>query len=385
MASVNQLHQVSLWEKEVFPHSFDVVIVGSGIVGLNAAISLAEEAPALKVAVVDQWYYPLGASTRNAGFATFGSLSELVSDIAERGWDACLELVRQRWEGLRMLKKRVEPAEMEFHVHGGHEIFRNEDMQLWELAAPMVDELNVHLREIVGEHGQFSVSESHGFKAHRAIKRIVSCPAEGYLHPGKLMKHLLQKAIDLKITLVRPFQVKDWRVEDTHIHVSSEQGMSLKCVHLVFATNGFTSRLLPELDVLPARNQVILTGKIPGLQWRGCFHSHAGFFYFRDYRGRILLGGARNHDPAGEETDAFGFTGPIQGALRQYLHEVVLPGANVKIERSWSGIMGVGKEKKPIVRNLGNRIYCAVRLGGMGVAIGSQVGADAADLVLQNA
>ena len=43
--------------------------------------------------------------------------------------------------------------------------------------------------------------------------------------------------------------------------------------------------------------------------------------------------------------------------------------------------MGVGLQKQPIVKALGNRVYCGVRLGGMGVAIGSSVGKELADLI----
>jgi gamma-glutamylputrescine oxidase len=45
--------------------------------------------------------------------------------------------------------------------------------------------------------------------------------------------------------------------------------------------------------------------------------------------------------------------------------------------------MGVGKQKKPIVKQLSEHVYCGVRLGGMGVAIGSIVGKELADLIEQ--
>jgi len=43
--------------------------------------------------------------------------------------------------------------------------------------------------------------------------------------------------------------------------------------------------------------------------------------------------------------------------------------------------MGVGTTKKPIVKQLSNHVYCGVRLGGMGVAIGSLIGRDIVDLI----
>jgi hypothetical protein len=42
--------------------------------------------------------------------------------------------------------------------------------------------------------------------------------------------------------------------------------------------------------------------------------------------------------------------------------------------------MGVGSQKKPIIKKLYPGVYCGVRLGGMGVAIGSSIGKELAVL-----
>jgi glycine/D-amino acid oxidase-like deaminating enzyme len=67
--------------------------------------------------------------------------------------------------------------------------------------------------------------------------------------------------------------------------------------------------------------------------------------------------------------------------LEQLLNEVILPNQEVKIEHRWSGIMGLGSSKNPIVAQLSEHVYCGVRLGGMGVAIGSLIGTELADLI----
>jgi len=55
--------------------------------------------------------------------------------------------------------------------------------------------------------------------------------------------------------------------------------------------------------------------------------------------------------------------------------------SNVGFTVIGSGIMGVGKQKTPIVKRVSNTIMCGVRLGGMGVALGSLVGKELAGLV----
>nr|MCH9661765.1 FAD-dependent oxidoreductase [Bacteroidota bacterium] len=58
-----------------------------------------------------------------------------------------------------------------------------------------------------------------------------------------------------------------------------------------------------------------------------------------------------------------------------------LPTTAFEIDTQWSGIMGVGSQKKPILRQLEPNVYCGVRLGGMGVAIGSTIGKRLAEFV----
>jgi glycine/D-amino acid oxidase-like deaminating enzyme len=66
------------------------------------------------------------------------------------------------------------------------------------------------------------------------------------------------------------------------------------------------------------------------------------------------------------------------------LDEMILPNQTYEIDHVWSGIMAFGEDKSPIVKQVSDNIFCAVRLGGMGVAIGSLVGKEAIDLMDAN-
>ena len=106
-----------------------------------------------------------------------------------------------------------------------------------------------------------------------------------------------------------------------------------------------------------------------------------GYYYFRNIENRILFGGGRNLDFKQEETIEFGLTELVQNNLEKLLSNVILPGYNFEIEQRWSGIMGFGKQKKPIVKAVSENIFCGVRLGGMGIAIGSSIGKQLSDLI----
>ncbi|MGE4347363.1 MAG: FAD-dependent oxidoreductase, partial [Flavobacteriaceae bacterium] len=63
------------------------------------------------------------------------------------------------------------------------------------------------------------------------------------------------------------------------------------------------------------------------------------------------------------------------------LKNVILPNRDFEIEQRWCGIMGMGtSQKTPIVKQLSENVFCGVRLGGIGVAIGGLIGKELAEL-----
>jgi glycine/D-amino acid oxidase-like deaminating enzyme len=149
------------------------------------------------------------------------------------------------------------------------------------------------------------------------------------------------------------------------------------------ATNGFARQLLPQLQVVPARAQVLITKPIPSLKIKGTFHYDRGYYYFRNIGNRVLFGGGRNLDFKTEETTELSLTELVQQQLEKLLREVILPEFAFEVEHRWSGIMGLGPEKTTIVMPVSEHVSCSVRMGGMGVAIGSLVGEEGAELVLR--
>jgi len=110
---------ISIWEKESFYAPKDVIIVGSGLVGLWCAWYLKKKNPKLKITIVDRGIIPTGASTRNAGFACFGSLSEIMHDAQTMGTDKMLQLVEMRFKGLERIQKYFDNDVIDFELCGG--------------------------------------------------------------------------------------------------------------------------------------------------------------------------------------------------------------------------------------------------------------------------
>jgi glycine/D-amino acid oxidase-like deaminating enzyme len=370
--------KVSYWEKKEFLDNKDVVIIGSGIVGLFTAYFLKKKNPKLKVLVIERGVLPHGASTKNAGFACFGSPTELYDDLKKMKEDVVWETVRMRWEGLKQLRKILGDKHIGFEMVGGMEIFTSK--QESEKMLDFINILNKNMKEIIGKKDVYAdVTCNKNIYKFKSIQGIILNQYEGSIQTGRMMKNLLELCRQSGIEVLNGIKVN--RLHDTGKSVEIQTDYYIfKVPKVIVTTNGFAAELTGRKDVLPARAQVLITSKIKNLNWNGTFHMDRGFYYFRDLDSRVLLGGGRNLDIEGETTTEFALTEKIQLKLERLLKDIILPDKKFKIEHRWVGIMGVGPEKKPIIEWHDKNILLAVRMGGMGVAIGSMVGKKAAEL-----
>lgn len=367
---------LSYWEHHTWFKNVDFCIIGSGIVGLSCALQLKTKHPNAKVLVLEKGILPQGASTKNAGFACFGSASELLSDLKNHTTEELLNLVQKRVDGLELLKSTLGEKEIDYQQHGGYEIFQEKNRAAFEECEANMEMLNDMLRPIFKTDTFQLKPNTFGFK--NSLSNLIFTPFEGQIDTGKMMQSLLRKAQSEGISILNSVVVNSFSTDTESVHIQLK-GFSFKTRHLFIATNAFASELL-DIKVSPARSQVLITKPIPDLPIKGTFHLDEGFYYFRNVHNRILLGGGRNLDSEREMTSVIDTTECIQKALEDLLKNVILPDQNIEIDQRWSGILGIGEQKKPILKSVSNRVFCAVRLGGMGVAIGSLVGKELADL-----
>lgn len=374
---------ISIWEKDTFFAPQDVIIVGSGLVGLWAALFLKKKHPHYKITIVERGIIPTGASTRNAGFACFGSLSELIKDAQASGTDKMLTLVEMRYKGLQRIQKYFSEKEIDFDLCGGYELYDMEDFSTSGQLQSNIDYINSLVKPITGTKKTFKPADekidAFGFGK---TKHLVKNNLEGSLHSGKLLKHLLQKVQGMGVQVLNGIEIKGMEEKGKKIVLQTDQPFHFIAGQLLICTNAFTRKLLPEEDIMPARGQVLVTSPIEHLPWKGTFHSDEGFYYFRNLGKRVLLGGARNTAFENENTTLMETSPFIQDVLETYLKNVILPHEKeYTIEYRWAGIMGMGSEKMPIIKEVKPQIFCAVRMSGMGVALAPVAGQQVAELM----
>lgn len=374
---------ISYWEQESFLH-YDHIVVGAGIVGLSTAIELKQHYPTQRVLVLERGLMTTGASSRNAGFACMGSVTELLDDLQHMSEQEVVALFMLRKHGLDVLRTRLGDDNIGYAAHGSYELISYHEPE----AMDKIDYLNGLLMPEMGKPAFRQVNEKikeFGFSDTYATA-LIENTFEGEINTGKMLRALTDYAIGKGVEIKTGAEVA--RFEETKNHVDvivkdtfRNETWTLKSHTITICTNAFTKDLLPDADVTPGRGQMLITHPIAGLKLKGIYHFDKGYYYFRELNGRILIGGGRNLDFKTETTTELTLNKLIQIDLEQKLADIVIPHTPFEVAQRWSGIMAFGPTKQPIVEAFSDRVYGCFRMGGMGVAMGSEVARQVAAMV----
>jgi len=160
------MQTTSIWEEESFYAAQDVIIAGAGLVGLWTAFELKSRKPKLKVTIVERGIIPTGASTRNAGFACFGSPTELLHNATILGEEDMWRIVDMRYKGIKKIRKTFSDKQIDFDNCGGYECYNN--MDVIENITSRLTWLNKGLKNITGEKNSLAF-------ANRKLKKFGLC------------------------------------------------------------------------------------------------------------------------------------------------------------------------------------------------------------------
>ncbi len=370
---------LSFWEKNSFL-KYEHIVIGSGILGLSIACALKEKNPGTTVLVLEKGIFPSGASTKNAGFACFGSLSEILSDFERTGTDETVSLVEKRWKGINLLRKRLSDDKTGLLNYGGYELIDQKRLDITD----KINFVNEKLRGIFNA-GVFKIRNEmiseFGFNCSE-VKALVYSEFESQIDTGKMMSSLTFYASSLGIRIINGCNVKRISEKENYVRVIASDSISDEEIFfsgkkVFICSNAFTKTILPELNIKPGRGQVLVTKPVKDLRFKGVFHYDEGYYYFRNFGDRVIFGGGRNIDFEKEESTEFELNEKIQDRLRELLDNMILYGQEYEVDYCWTGIMGFTENKLPLIENISDRITAVISCNGMGIALSSYIAEEA--------
>lgn len=359
--------------------TYDVVIIGAGISGLSTAYWLNKEDPSLKIAIVEKSRMTFGASGRNAGFVTCGSVEHFNRMISKHGLKQATEIWRFSQKNLDLLKEEIvgekAPA-LEFEQKGAFSLAaqENEYEELKNVAKTMV-ELDIPT-EILNET---QVRERVGATNFVGGIKYLN---DGSVNPVKLVREMFAR------TKAELFE----SVEAIGIEDSGEGTRILKTDHgdfeaplILMNLNAYSANLHPWFKdkIYPTRGQCLMMEKVPRFMEAPCY---ANFYldYFRQVpTGELLIGGFRQVEKSSEVGYSDHITEPIQNALHDFVKTHLPMYKDAKVTHRWSGVMGFSRDGEPMVGSLPDdpQVFFAGGYTAHGIGLAFNTGKTLVDLV----
>lgn len=328
--------EVSPWAEPAadLPARVDVLVIGAGYTGLNAAIETARGGRS--TLVIDTHAPGYGCSTRNGGQIST-SIKPSVENLSKRaGRDRALAIRQTGIDALRWIESRVDELgiQCDFQRNG---LFRaahtpaHFKAQLQEL--PMLLDQGIEVCSVSRDqqHQELGSVAYHGGLVY---SRHAS------LHPARYHRGLLQYAVETGVMVKgHCAAIAIERISSNAHKVTTEKGV-VEARDVVVATNGYTGALTPWLQrrLIPINSYVMATEVLPKELMDRLFPTNRNItdtckvvYYYRPSpdRQRIVFGGRVS---AGD-------TSLRKSARRLHQHACRLFPALVdyRVSHAWSG------------------------------------------------
>ncbi len=326
---------------------YDAVIVGAGISGLSTAYWLQKEDPSLKIAVVEKSRLAYGASGRNAGFITCGSVEHFNRMISKHGLEQATAIWRFTEENLRLLKQEIiqdNAAELGFEQNGTFSLAASESeyAELKKVAGIMK---SLSIRTEVYAQAQIE-REIGAYEFVGGIKYL----DDSAINPVRLVEHIRSK---LKIDLFEGVEATGIS-ERGDVRVLQTDAGEFEAPMILLNLNGYSPQLANWFKdkIYPTRGQCLMTEPVPRFMSAPCY---ANFYldYFRQLpTGELLIGGFRQIEKDTEVGYSDHITETIQAALGQFVTKHLPKLESARITHRWSGVMGFARDGEPMVGSL---------------------------------
>jgi len=241
------------------PPRTDVLVVGSGYTGLNAALVTARGGR--ETLVIDAEDAGFGCSTRNGGQISTSIKPTYEKLAARHGADRAFRIKREGFQSREWVEElaRRERIDCDFEVngrfHGAHNPAQYEALARQLANQPKGLEVPYHMVPRAEQHRELGTDAYHGgavFEHHAGVD------------PGRLHQGLLERVRETG-TVVAPHTRATGIARDGQgFRVTTSRG-TVAARDVVVATNGYTEGVTPWLRrrVIPIGSYIIATEELP--------------------------------------------------------------------------------------------------------------------------
>lgn len=363
------------------PAEADVVVIGSGFTGLNAALQTLRGGRS--TVILDAETAGWGCSTRNGGQISTSVKVDFEELSRRYGTDRAFQILKEGHDALAWIEKFVaeEGIECNFNVSGRFHAAHN-PVQFDRLAArirsePPGLETGAYLVERSDQRQELGTDAYFGGLVY---------PRHAALHPARYHRGLLGRVLDSGGTVVCNCPATGISRTGPAFLVEMPRGR-VRAGEVIVATNGYTGTLTPWLRrrIIPIGSYMIATEPIeqelmdrlmPKNRIVGDTRKLVYYYRASPDRSRILFGGRVSHS----ETD------PRRSAHRLHADMVkIFPElAQIRISHSWMGFVAYTFDT---LAHTGKHdgVHYAMGYCGSGVSMASYLGMRAGQKVLGHA
>ena len=355
----------------------DVVIIGAGFTGLNAALKLASNG--VSVSVLEAGVLGIGSSGRSGGQVNLGLNMGPAELLQKFGTEA----------GQRLIQAVVDAPDYVFNLIREHALDCDPIQNGWVQAAvkPRYQKMQ---QQLVADYARVGV-ELEMLDRSELLRRTgtdaypggMFCSIAGSIHPLSYTRELARVAqqqgarVYTNSAVTQLVKNNDgWRVDTASGRINAN--------NVLVCTNAYSDKLISGLRqcMVPVRTVLCASEPLPMEMRESILPGRVTFvdkrrliLYFRyDAHGRLCVG---DHGPTRDEFTLSDFEN-----LKQRARTVFPALSDVRWDYHWGGRVAMTKDTLPFMHRIAPGLIAGMGYNGRGVAMGSIMGSLLADEVL---